>query len=640
MSKISRRSFMRGAALGTVGVAAAGLLSGCNNSSSTAASSTAASSEAAGSQGASSAPVIPSAPVDGKYVTKAMGHESWVYVATTFADGAITACEVLSHEETIGIGNYACSRIPAAIVEHQSINVPNLRGSSITSMAIKSAVKEAITLAGYNVDDFSAEVTVEPSTEVIEEEADVIIMGAGTAGLVCAARLLEAGYSVTLVEKRDIPGGSMAMTYGGVATAGSKLQYNYDVDGSYRASAMGTLEGMMNFWKTMEQYHRKDFFTGEMPYMTAQYTVAGDLVDWMASIGIGFATLGSYESATAYGASTPYLAPGCYEGGAGYAMMFLANRVSSYEKGKIIYSTSVTDLIKDESGRVVGFHAKGDNGASYTLRAKAVCLASGGFGKNTEMLKKYSTDYADFFFNCASCVTGDGIQLGLDAGGVVECENRPLPAFLSSYKSKFELAFIHTTAPGIMVNINGDNIGNIVSDNHFTMAKAKLNKDNGDTFYYIFDESSAVKLRDSEAYGFNGYTAMFEKGEAVHYDSVEAASDELNLPNLAAAIENNNAAALSGQPDEFGRANCPYIETRDGIWAIRVDPTFYLTTAGLAIDTACHVLTAEREAIPGLYAAGDVCGSIEEKDAKQYGMGFDAALCYGYIMGETLKKEL
>ncbi len=50
-----------------------------------------------------------------------------------------------------------------------------------------------------------------------------------------------------------------------------------------------------------------------------------------------------------------------------------------------------------------------------------------------------------------------------------------------------------------MVNIKGDNIGNIVSDNHYTMAKAKLNKDNGDTFYYVFDESSAVKLRDSES---------------------------------------------------------------------------------------------------------------------------------------------
>lgn len=51
-------------------------------------------------------------------------------------------------------------------------------------------------------------------------------------------------------------------------------------------------------------------------------------------------------------------------------------------------------------------------------------------------------------------------------------------------------------------------------------------------------------------------------------------------------------------------------------------------------------LTAGRQPIPGLYAAGDVYGSIEEKDAKQYGMGFDAALCYGYIMGETLKSEI
>lgn len=186
--------------------------------------------------------------------------------------------------------------------------MPNLRGSSITSMAVKAAVKEAIELAGYNVDDFSKEVTI-ASNEVIEEEADVVIMGAGTSGLTCACRLLEAGYSVILVEKRDLPGGSMSMTYGGVATAGSKLQYNYDVDGDFPAALpWAQLEGMMNFWQSMEKYHRTEFFNGEMPYMTKQYTVAGDLVDWMASIGIGFNTMGNY-SATQYGASTPYLAP-------------------------------------------------------------------------------------------------------------------------------------------------------------------------------------------------------------------------------------------------------------------------------------------------------------------------------------------
>mgnify|MGYP000385749180 CR=1 FL=1 len=158
MAKISRRNFMRGAAMGTMGAAAAGLLTACGN---TASSTTSAPASSAASSEAASAVTKPSSPVDGKYVTKAMGHESWVHVATTFFEGKITACEVLSHEETIGIGNYACSRIPAAIVEHQSINVPNLRGSSITSMAVKAAVKEAIELAGYNVDDFSKEVTLE-----------------------------------------------------------------------------------------------------------------------------------------------------------------------------------------------------------------------------------------------------------------------------------------------------------------------------------------------------------------------------------------------------------------------------------------------------------------------------------------------
>mgnify|MGYP000733131898 CR=1 FL=1 len=77
--------------------------------------------------------------------------------------------------------------------------------------------------------------------------------------------------------------------------------------------------------------------------MTKQYTVAGDLVDWMSSIGIGFNTMGNYESATQYGASTPYPGTRLLRGRRSYAMMFMAQRVEKYEKGKIIYSTSVTD---------------------------------------------------------------------------------------------------------------------------------------------------------------------------------------------------------------------------------------------------------------------------------------------------------
>ena len=97
---------------------------------------------------------------------------------------------------------------------------------------------------------------------------------------------------------------------------------------------------------------------------------------------------------------------------------------------------------------------------------------------------------------------------------------------------------------------------------------------------------------------------------------------------------------MAGEPNEFGRKICPYIETRDGIWVTRVVPTLYLTTGCLVTDTDTHVMNKDGNAIKGLYAAGDVAGSIEEKDGKTYGNGFDQALGYGYHAAEIVAEEI
>ena len=618
---ISRRDFLKGTAAAGIAMAAGSLL-GPNTS-------------AAAEGVTESAPKKYDVPTDGRYVTKAMGHENWIYVATSIREGKITECRVISHEETMGIGSYACARIPAAIVAAQSFNVPNLKGSSFSSRAIKNAVKEAIELSGYNVDDFSAEVPVETVNEAIEDEYDVVIMGAGTAGLIAAVRLLEKGKKVIVVEKNAIPGGSMAMTYGGFFSAGSELIKNYDVTGT---EGYYDLETYMGFMKpfTKPEYDR---FDGANPYQTACYEVSGKLVDWLHSIGVGMMTMGRYEQATGYGASA-YLAPGCYKGGAGYLVMFLAHRIEKMG-GTVLYSTAVDSLLKDENGVVAGVTAKADNGTAYTIHAKKTLLASGGFARNKELVEKYYPQYSKYWFNCCSASTGDALPMAEELGAYVECDGREIPAFLSSFASKFELAFLHYSTPGIMVNKSGDSIGNFISDNHYSMGRAKVNEElNGDTFYYIFDDAAAVSTKDYETYGFDGYKALFEKGEAVRYDSLEECAEKLDLPGLAAAVEANNAAALSGEPDEFGRKNCPFIETREGVWAIRVDPTFYLTPAGLAIDTQAHVLKEDGSAIENLYAAGDVAGSIEEKDGKPYGCGFIAATTYGWIAAETIEAEM
>ena len=75
-------------------------------------------------------------------------------------------------------------------------------------------------------------------------------------------------------------------------------------------------------------------------------------------------------------------------------------------------------------------------------------------------------------------------------------------------------------------------------------------------------------------------------------------------------------------------------------YAIKVTAGVHYTMGGVTIDPETHVLDTDGNAIPGLYAAGDVTGSIEEKDGKKYGMGFDAALAYGYIAGETIDAEV
>ena len=574
----------------------------------------------------------PSEPIDGQFTTRAMGHETWVNVTTTFAGDAITACQVVSHEETIGIGSYACARIPAAIVAAQSVEVPNVRGAGVTSRAIKEAVCQAIERSGRSVDAFSAPVETPVSTEHFDLDADVVVVGGGTAGLVAAARMVEDGLSVVVIEKLDIPGGSASMTMGGVQAVGSERQRAFDVKGIYEGTATMDLEAKI---ESLKPQVIEDVSNGELPFSRATYEVSGKMADWFNAMGMGFMTLGNYEGAASYGVLLSS-APGMYCGGAGYQTMFLANRIDQYDNGQIIYSTTVTDLIKDENGAYVGVNAQGDNGATYTVNSKAVCLTSGGFAKNVDMLKEYCPNHADQFFNCCSASTGEGILMGLEAGSPMTCIGRYMPAYLATAKSGVELAFIGNTAPGLFVNVNGTDLGSAVS--HTNGEIVKLDPANEDTFYYVFDDSSACKARDNESYGMKTYAPIFDREEAVRYDSVEAAVEALGLPNLPAALEAHNAAAAEATPGAWGAP--VYIETRDGIWVLPVTPNFYLTTAGLTIDVDTHLLNEAGEVIPGLYAAGDVTASPEERDGIHYGFGYSTAMSFGYRMAQTLAAEL
>lgn len=571
----------------------------------------------------------PEGPVDGEFISTTIGHEGNISVATTFAGDEIKKIEVLTHDETVGVGTYAVSMYPNRIVEAQSIEVDAVSGATITSMAIKRAVSEIIMNSGRDIDAYSTEVVKEVTPTTVEEDVDVVIVGAGTAGLIMAGRLAEAGVNVLVFEKNDIPGGTAAVTYSGVMGVGSKMQLA--TDGENAATVDSYLE------RTQPSVDPEAAVLGaDQPYWRTCLESSGKLIDWMDDIGIGFFSYGTHYR------TSVMLAPGSYQGGAGYMVEFLANYIGN-KGGRIIYSTPVTGLIQAEDGSITGVTAEGEDGTSWTVTAKATVLASGGFAANKEMMNEYYPQYADYTFNCTPGSTGEGIKYAIAAGAGVECMGRQVPSFLSTYASRYELAFVHYTTPGVMVNIKGVCIGDITKNNHSMLSAAKSDPENGDTFYYVFDQAARIRtsrcLVDGLPYGIR-YEPMFDKGEAVWYESVEAAAEALNLPELPATIEANNAAFASGEPDEFGRTNLDLIDDREGIWLVQVDPNWYLTSGGLMCDLSGHIQREDRTIIENLYGAGDVLGSLEEKDGRHYGNGFAAATMFGYVVADTIMADI
>lgn len=121
-----------------------------------------------------------------------------------------------------------------------------------------------------------------------------------------------------------------------------------------------------------------------------------------------------------------------------------------------------------DGDRATGLVAEGKDGSVYTATAKAVLLASGGFGANQEMVDQYYPQYAGRSFNCCPASTGDGIVLGQKVGAGIECMGRELGAYMSTTSqagSRMEIAFMYQTTPGIMVNAHGDQFGNVMKAN-------------------------------------------------------------------------------------------------------------------------------------------------------------------------------
>ena len=549
----------------------------------------------------------------GTYEAAAKGFHGDVKLAVTVDAEKITAIEVVEHSETEGIGSVALPQLVDAVLAAQTIGVDSVAGATITSEAFKAAMTDALTQAGADMEKMTAAVA---QGELVEEtlEADIVVLGGGAAGLTAGIKAIQEGASVILLEKTGMTGGASAMAGAGTKATGSKW-----------AAESGSTETAEDLVAAMlKNGHNKN----HLPTLENFARTLGTAFDWLVA-----------ED----GAAVPYKNTGVGSfSGEGRGAGVVKNLTAKFEEvgGTLLLSTPGTELIID-NGAVVGVKAEG-NGKAYTINAKKVILATGGYGANDELVPE---QYKKFVYAGHAGATGDAIKmvepLNADLISMELINTQPnsmiKPSGLGQYCNPgVSKAY---AAGGFMVNQDGVRFVNEKGIAWDIMQEMMKN----DFQFLVMDQAAFdgfnAGMTGSNIYSMEDVAEWLKDdyaGQPVMKtaDTLEELAAKLNVPAdavVAAAAKFNETAAAAGT-DEFGRKIEVAQSTEGPFYALQMHIRYYASLGGLHVNDDMQVLNTNQEAIPNLYAAGEVVGG-HQGDVYMGGCLFAYAICSGHNAG-------
>lgn len=361
----------------------------------------------------------------GTYTASAWGFSKveQLEVSVTVTEDAITDIQVnMDNGETAPILQSAIDLMIPRMLENQSVAVDAICGATASSNAIKQATSDclvqALEAAGSSADGLKAFQTAEPtSDETVTLDTDVLVIGLGGSGLSAAVSAAQNLYeangqdaskvNVLGIDKAGKIGGTSAVTSSPMAVNPPSM---VEANGGDYTDAAALREDWLTYTKGDAKTELVDLMINE----------SGEALDWLMDMGFEFG-----EPQLGFG--TPY-AVVCYYGdsmGANKDVVdgYFQKLLEVYESlgGEYMLETEGTELITDENGTVVGAKAVGQDGTQYTINAKVVVLAGGGFAGNPEMEEEYLSD--EYYplkgsWNLYGMAQNDGktIQMALDIG--------------------------------------------------------------------------------------------------------------------------------------------------------------------------------------------------------------------------------
>jgi urocanate reductase len=625
----------------------------------------------------------------GTYEAAALGLNDLIKVAVTVNENEIESVEVLSHQETAGIGSPLTEKqlegdtpvavLPERIVEAQSYGVDSIAGATMTSRAIKLAVKDALEQAGADLDEWKT-APEKPAPEEKEMTADVVILGGGGAGLAAAISAVESGVdSVIIVEKCGAVGGDTLVCGAIYNTPDKELQSKETMTDAKRATIESAIaaESISDEHKALqeevakefEEYKkedRHDIFDSEAWYALQTFD-GGDRVgildliktltynakagyDWIVDLGMQFDDHISQGAGSLWQRTHTSVMPM----GTGFITTYVDQIDKLGDKVKILTSTTAKSLIKNDDGRIVGATAEDTDGNTYKFTAnKGVILATGGFAANGKMAQEYNTSgkWNDLSnvktTNRYHCSLGDGIVMAKEVGADLSQMEQIQLLYLGNLKdgqiSKFPPRCVNGTDELIFINKEGKRF--VQEDGRRDqICLASLEQTDGMFYFLESGDGNAPDLKNGKSGdGFN--LSFLEEQEYIYTaDTLEELVEKLNasgadmkVEDLKATIEKYNECVENDKDEEFGRTLFS-IKLENGPWiATPRQACLHHTMGGVRIDTECHVLDKDGNIIPGLVAAGEVTGGIHGAN-RLGGNAVVDTVVFGKLAGETVAK--
>ena len=581
--------------------------------------------------GAKSASTSSDAGVSGDFTATAKGFGGDVSVTLTLTDSVITGCTAEGKDETEGVGSQAIAKMPGEIAESGSIAVDGVSGATITSTAIKEAAAAALTAAGLNPDDYKTAVEKDAAAEDSTVDADVVVVGAGGAGMTAAITAAAEGKSVVILESQSMVGGNSVRATGGM-NAGKTV---YQDENEFGESA-----GVEKTLKTAaEKYADNETITALAKTVSEQWAAyqanptgyfdsvelmeldtmiggkgindpelvetlcanSADAIDWLDEHGITLHNVSSFGGASVKRIHRPVNAEGKTVSVGSYMIPLLQENC---EKAgvKMMLDTTATEILTDANGAAVGVKATGASGETVTVNAKAVVLATGGFGANLDMVVKYKPELKGFMTTNAPGIQGQGIEMAQAIGAAtVDMDQIQIHPTVEANTAALITEGLRGDG-AILINEEGQRFIDEVGTRDVVSA-AEIAQ-TGSYSWLVVDQAMADASSVIQGYIKKGYTvtgATYEElGKAM---GVDAAA-------FAETMEKWNGYVEAKNDPDFGRTSFANPLNTAPYYAVKVTAGVHHTMGGLKINANTEVLNEKGEVIPGLFAAGEVTGGV------------------------------